>query len=481
MRKKAKLAMETLQVEIQHMMSTNRSKLLGKFYVGENDWIVQAIVTFAKKSYYDTISDDHVCMELKREQSDCSKIASEKLQCIEPEHHEGIDHENYTSANVNASNFMIWHRYPLKGSIPFWGKTVSAINDPASSNTINYSYPGCKFSIEGMIKQTICLLENLRTTRSTIEILNETASRPLVSIVLPCSNAERFLPDCLESIFSQTYPDFELIAIDDGSSDATKAILKKQTDQRLIIVSNTSNRGITKSLNSGIELSKGKYIARMDADDIMHPDRLKKQVSFFESTSGEHVAAVGSDHYIIDQNGKLVGLKQYSCMSDEIEFISLFGNPVAHSSVMFRSEVIKNTKYRDNYPMNEDYALSVKLLKTEDFVNIPESLMYCRAHKSNFSLKNSKVRKESVANLLSDELESLSVELNTDELKQLLAIGFGMGNIYFNDREKLSSLELLIAHIVKTKQDTKINRTYSKKFSNAIRTYVKENLCGLYR
>lgn len=168
-------------------------------------------------------------------------------------------------------------------------------------------------------------------------------------------------------------------------------------------------------------------------------------------------------------------------MSDEIEFISLFGNPVAHSSVMFRSEVIKNTKYRDNYPLNEDYALSVKLLKTEDFVNIPESLMYCRAHKSNFSLKNSKVRKESVANLLSDELESLSVELNTDELKQLLAIGFGMGNIYFNDREKLSSLELLIAHIVKTKQDTKINRTYSKKFSNAIRTYVKENLCGLYR
>ena len=108
---------------------------------------------------------------------------------------------------------------------------------------------------------------------------------PLVSVVLSAFNDENFLRSSIESILNQSYEDFEFIIVNDGSTDGSQAIIESYDDNRIKLVRNSENIFLAASLNKGIRLSKGKYIARMDSDDIAHPDRFSKQVEFLESNS----------------------------------------------------------------------------------------------------------------------------------------------------------------------------------------------------
>src|SRR5690606_37374672 len=129
---------------------------------------------------------------------------------------------------------------------------------------------------------------------------------PRVTVLLAVHNGERYIQEAIDSILAQTFGDFELLIVNDGSTDATRDLVLSYSDDRIRLVDNDHNIGLPKSLNRGLRLAKGRYIARLDADDISEPDRLAAQVSFLQANPD--VAMVGSWYRKIDGEGNTLGV-----------------------------------------------------------------------------------------------------------------------------------------------------------------------------
>lgn len=207
---------------------------------------------------------------------------------------------------------------------------------------------------------------------------------PLVSVIMPVYNAEKYLAKAIESILNQTYKRFELIIIDDMSDDKSNSIIKTykrrhRTRIQLIETKKNLNGGGDMCANLGIEHARGKYIARMDADDIAAPDRFEKQVAFLEKN--KRVFLVGSNAHVINKNGKIIGEKLEPTSPSDIYHAYATSNPIINSSVMVRRLYFgKHFSYQIEYETNNDYYTFFKLA-TKDyiFVNIQEKLLSLRA------------------------------------------------------------------------------------------------------
>ncbi len=199
---------------------------------------------------------------------------------------------------------------------------------------------------------------------------------PLVSVIMPCFNAEKYVEAAIESILNQTFSDFELIIVDDGSSDASASIVKRYIpkDPRIIYIYNNRNCGVVDSLNRGIEKARGTYIARMDADDISHPYRLAKQVTHMAN----HPKCVVCGTYIglIDEDGKRIGLRAYDTKDELIRKNILLKSPFAHPSVVIKKETLlqNGVLYSKRFGRAEDYYLWMRLMPLGSFANIDEFL-----------------------------------------------------------------------------------------------------------
>jgi glycosyltransferase involved in cell wall biosynthesis len=201
---------------------------------------------------------------------------------------------------------------------------------------------------------------------------------PTVSVVMPAYNTADYITETVQSILDQTFTDFELIAINDGSVDQTGDILEgfAKLDPR-IRVFHQENMGIIETLNRGICLSEGKYIARIDSDDIAHPERLAKQVEFMENNpdvgvSGTRCSFFGDCGYRL---GPIPPLN-----SDAIKCRLLFQPTISHTSVIMRLDLIREFKlyYRKGYEIAEDYELWFRFSLVSRISNIPEVLMKIR-------------------------------------------------------------------------------------------------------
>jgi glycosyltransferase involved in cell wall biosynthesis len=206
---------------------------------------------------------------------------------------------------------------------------------------------------------------------------------PAVSVLMPVYNAEKHVEEAIESILNQTFSDFEFLIIDDGSTDRSAAIVRSFTDSRIIFIRNQKNGGIAEVLNQAISLSKGKYIARMDADDISFPERFEKQYRFLESHS-DYVLC-GSSFQIIGKN-KVHYLPE---SDDEIKLKMLLVTPFCHPTVMLRSTLFKEKglSYRSEMVPVEDHDLWTRIFSFGKLHNLRESLLGYRVHESNSSLK----------------------------------------------------------------------------------------------
>lgn len=211
---------------------------------------------------------------------------------------------------------------------------------------------------------------------------------PLVTILLPAYNAERFIEEAIASILAQTYRNFVLLIINDGSSDKTESIVENQKDDRIQYVKNESNIGLIKTLNKGILLARGKYIARMDADDICAPERIQQQVSFLEKN--KDYVMCGSWAKIIDNNGLVTGRMKRINSHALIQANMLFTTPFIHPSVLIRKEVLLKEKYSEEALHCEDLELWVRLSRNKNyrFANIPNFLLKYRWHDQNISVQN---------------------------------------------------------------------------------------------
>ena len=211
-----------------------------------------------------------------------------------------------------------------------------------------------------------------------------------VSVVLAAYNAEKYLALAVESILRQRFRDFELILIDDHSSDASGQIMKDFAgqDPRIVVLENEENLGLTKSLNRGLAIAKGEYIARMDADDIARPSWLEKHVSFLDAhTDYTFVSCIGR---YIDENGKEEQLRHFPETNEEIRAMMPKVDAMMHPGVVFRREdVAKIGNYCEDYRVVQDYDLWFRgMAAGYKFYNIQEPLILFRRNDTYNSRKS---------------------------------------------------------------------------------------------
>lgn len=207
---------------------------------------------------------------------------------------------------------------------------------------------------------------------------------PRVSVILPIYNGMPFIANAVDSILAQAYQDFELILIDDCSNDGTMEILNKFTDSRIQLVKNTSNLGLVGSLNKGLKIASGEYIARMDHDDIAMPSRFDRQVKFLDQNS--EVSILGTGYRLVDASGRLGLVYTPPESHDELEWALSFMCPLAHPTVMMRRSVVELAGgYLESASYAEDYDLWERLSYHSRFANIADSLLLLRKHSANMS------------------------------------------------------------------------------------------------
>lgn len=246
--------------------------------------------------------------------------------------------------------------------------------------------------------------------------------KPKVSVVMPVYNGEAYVLEAITSILNQTFTDFELIVINDGSTDNTAAILKKLRDiERIKILNNTVNEGLIFTRNKAIINCNGSYIALLDSDDVAKPNRLEKQVRFLEANPD--YALIGSNIDIISGEGKYLYTQNYNIAPDFIPSILLFQNYFAQSAVMIRKSALPKEIYRSQFPLSEDYDLWVRIASQNKVGNIAESLVNYRLHGSNISYVKAIQLQESYKNIIKQQLEKLGVSASEAELNMHVGIG----------------------------------------------------------
>lgn len=231
-----------------------------------------------------------------------------------------------------------------------------------------------------------------------------------VTILLPAYNAALYLRDSLDSIMRQTFKDFDVLLIDDGSTDNTSkiAIEYSNIDKRIKYYKNEENIGLIKTLNKGLSLAKGEYIVRMDADDIMFDDRLYKQVEYMDSNL-ECLVCGGQMEYIGGLSGMAPILPQEY---EDLLYLSLINCPLYHPTVIIRNSAIKQfgLKYNDSYKHAEDYKFWSDIIFSHpnSIANIKDVVLFYRISNNQITAKYSDeqyliskiVRRENVQHVL---------------------------------------------------------------------------------
>lgn len=238
---------------------------------------------------------------------------------------------------------------------------------------------------------------------------------PKITVLLPVYNCELYIQTAVESILNQTFTDFEFLIIDDASTDATVAIVKSYTDSRIQLIQKPMNSGYTNSLNYGLQLAKGEYIARMDGDDISYPERFAQQIAYFEAHPD--VVVCGTTYKIVG-NDKRITLPEHN---EDIKIGLLFGNCILHSSVMIRKKALDNfsIRYDTSKEPAEDYDLWVRLLSLGKLHNLQEVLLEYRLYGNQVSRKRAKEQKKNDIAIKFQLLQYLGVQWTENEAEFL--------------------------------------------------------------
>ena len=216
--------------------------------------------------------------------------------------------------------------------------------------------------------------------------------KPLISVILPVYNAGKYLVEALESLRYQTYPHFEVIAIDDASIDDSYQILKKyaKLDSRFRVFKNKTNLKIATTLNFGLTKAKGSLIARMDADDISLPNRLQKQLNYLKRHLG--VVVVGGQCLTIDKDSHITGKKLFPTNHIAINELMYTANPLQHPSIMINRDLLPKdfVWYNPKLIPAEDLDLYFRLGKFGLFANLRSAILMYRQHEDSETFRNPK-------------------------------------------------------------------------------------------
>ncbi len=250
-----------------------------------------------------------------------------------------------------------------------------------------------------------------------------------VTVLIPAYNVENYIAEAIRSVLEQTFTEFELLIIDDGSTDNTVTEIRKFNDPRILLIK-ADHLGFAGALNRGLQKSKGFYIARFDADDICYPDRLKVQYDFMNGHP-EYILT-GTDADYVDMNGERIFTFEHKGYTDEeIRRVALVACPFTHTSVMYkREEVIKAGGYNLHSPTFEDHLLWLKLIRIGNVCNIRQVLVKVRFNPESFTIDEKwrgkifiKLRSKCLKNLDStpeygEQFREIIKKQNTEKIKK---------------------------------------------------------------
>lgn len=282
----------------------------------------------------------------------------------------------------------------------------------------------------------------------------------MVSIGIPFYNSENFLSDSIISIISQTYKNWELILVDDGSSDSSLKIANyyAQKNSRIRVISDGENKKLPARLNQLISESKGDYIARMDADDIMHPQRLEKQIGFLQKN--QQYDLVSSGLISINNQNEVKGFRCVSQLYDEFSSPSL-SYPIVHPSVVARKSWYERNQYSLAYPRAEDFELWTRAIKSKDFkmAVLPDLLLYYR-EEGNLSIDKIINSYKDILKIYSKHHSSSNIDIEVLKLNFKIIISklfYYTGNLQklamrrntsFNSKEELEDFQKLLNQVI---------------------------------
>jgi glycosyltransferase involved in cell wall biosynthesis len=273
---------------------------------------------------------------------------------------------------------------------------------------------------------------------------------PYVTVLMPVYNSEMYLKEAIDSILNQTFRDFEFIVINDGSTDSTSDIIKSYSDPRIIYLQNEKNCGVAKSLNMGLRIARGKYIVRMDADDISLPDRLEKQVSFMDANPGIGVCGTWLKTF---GNGDVVWTPPGT--HDEI-FVGIFFCYVNtyHPTVIIRKDTIFNLQefYNEDFSQSEDVEYWARLANLGvKFANIEKVLLKYRLHEENVSKTHHEIQKKYCDSVRLMHFRRLGLELTEEEMSSYNVLMTGISS----NKETIEKVSQLIIKIQEANNITK--------------------------
>lgn len=262
-----------------------------------------------------------------------------------------------------------------------------------------------------------------------------------VTVLMLVYNAEKYIREAIDSVLNQTFEDFELLIIlESRTSDLSKDIIKTYIDKRIRLIENKKSMNLSELRNKGLRLTKGEYIAIMDADDISYPNRLKVQYEYMEKNPD--VGIVGSWNDVIDDVGKAVEFWNADRSSEDIYYILNFRNCLTHCSILFRKDLVMNNGgYNENMNLSEDYELYNRISKIARIHQIQQPLVKWRRHHNSIGFRKRNELIERANGVVTHNLERLVEERIDDRILRLIRNNFD--NINYHDLDTVTENEVL--------------------------------------
>lgn len=264
---------------------------------------------------------------------------------------------------------------------------------------------------------------------------------PKITVLMPVFNCEGYIQQAIDSILQQSYSDFELLIIDDASTDQTVSFINKYADTRIRLIAKPLNTGYTNSLNYGLTVAKGKYIARMDGDDISLPQRFAQQVAYLESHPD--VVLCGTAYKILGNDKKISIPEDH----ENIKLTLLKGNCIAHPTVMMRKKTLDefSITYDTTKEPSEDYDLWVRLLSIGKLHNIQDVLLEYRIYNTQVSRKRAEEQKKNDMLTRFQLFNHLDITFTSDECDFLVKYFKEQAGLDFRNLEIFKKLQIRLS------------------------------------
>jgi len=252
---------------------------------------------------------------------------------------------------------------------------------------------------------------------------------PAITVLMPVYNGATYLNEAIDSILNQTFNNFEFIIIDDASTDDSLGIIKSYDSSRIRLVENKNNVGQSVTLNKGISLARGKYIARMDQDDISMPERLKKKFEFMENNSDIDICGSW-----VELMGKYDGIVELETDSERIKINLLTNQNFSHPTVMIRKSTLVDydLNYNPTFAIGNDWDLWVRMFEYCSFANLPEPLLKFRMHDKQYSKTMWEQNNAETNRVLTDLLKKIGIQPDGSDLNihKTVIMGWGTDSLF---------------------------------------------------